>query len=254
MTRNIQWYGWSRDLPDHRDLSYTPSLKNKLLSPSSVDLRPYCPPVYDQGELGSCTANAIGALDEFVQMKEQLAHVFQPSRLFIYYNERAMEGTVSQDSGAQIRDGMKSIGQQGVCSEVIWPYDLNKFADKPSASCYTEGKKHPAVQYMRVTQTLTQMRACLAAGYPFVFGFTVYESFESDRVAQTGVVPMPGRSEQVLGGHAVMAVGYSKSKKMVLCRNSWGTDWGMEGYFWMPNAYINNSQLASDFWTLRVVK
>ncbi|HVI41781.1 MAG TPA: C1 family peptidase [Anaerovoracaceae bacterium] len=254
MTRKISKYGWRPDLPDHRDLSYSASFKSLFFLPSSVDLRHGCPPVFDQGELGSCTANAIGAMDEFMQSKEKLAHVFRPSRLFIYYNERAIEGTVSQDSGAMIRDGIKSIAKQGVCPESMWKYDISKFAAKPTATCYTEGLKHPAVSYMRVNQTLRAMKSCLADGYPFVFGFTVYESFESQAVADTGVVPMPKANEEAIGGHAVMAVGYSVAKQAFLVRNSWGPSWGVGGYFWMPFAYMTNSDLVNDIWTLRVVK
>lgn len=254
MTRSNIGYGWRPDLPDHRDYSYTPRLLARFTNPSIVDLRTKCPPVYDQGDLGSCTANAIGAMDQFVQLKQSQPNAFLPSRLFIYYNERAMEGTVGQDAGAYLRDGMKSIARQGVCSEKLWPYSISKFATKPSSACYAEASQHQAIKYMRVEQTLTALRTCLAEGYPFVFGFTVYESFESDHVASTGFMPMPQEDEGVLGGHAVMAVGYSKEKRKFLVRNSWGEGWGQKGYFWMPNAYITNSDLCSDFWTLRTVE
>jgi len=206
------------------------------------------------GRLGSCTANAIAAAIEFDQRKEKLAAPFTPSRLFIYYNERALEGTVSTDSGAMIRDGIKCVAQQGVCAEPMWPYVEQKFADRPSAPCYVAGKLHPAVSYQRVAQAVAQMKACLAAGYPFVFGFTVYESFESDAVAHSGVAAMPGAGETVLGGHAVMAAGYDDASGRFLVRNSWGAAWGMGGYFTLPYAYLANANLADDFWTIRVVR
>jgi C1A family cysteine protease len=230
------------------------TVARKMAVPKSVDLRATCPKVYDQGDLGSCTANAIAAAIEFDQRREKLAAPFTPSRLFIYYNERALEGTVSTDSGAMIRDGIKSVAGQGVCVEPMWPYVEQKFADRPSPQCYSAGKLHPAVTYSRLSQDLGQMKACLAAGYPFVFGFTVYEGFESDEVAHSGVGEMPEEGETVLGGHAVMAAGYDDGAGRFLVRNSWGASWGMGGYFTLPYAYLSNENLATDFWTIRVVR
>jgi C1A family cysteine protease len=246
-------YGWSPDLPDHRDVLYSarPSLLTAL--PPKVDLRPQCPAVYNQGQLGSCTANSIGGAFEFDQLKEKIG-AWVPSRLFIYYNERVIEGTVSSDSGAQIRDGIKTINQQGVCPETDWPYDIAKFAEKPSAAAYAAAAKNKAVSYQRIARTLPQMKACLAEGYPWVFGFTVYESFESQTVAQTGIVPMPSTGEQVLGGHAVLCVGYDDSQQRFIVRNSWGADWGLAGYFLMPYAYLLDANLSDDFWTVRQVQ
>ena len=221
--------------------------------PPSTDLRPGCPAVYDQGELGSCTANAIGAAVEFDQRKQKLAP-FTPSRLFIYYNERALAGTIATDSGAMLRDGIKTVARDGACAETMWPYVAEKFAERPTAQCYKAGKAHPAVQYSRVPQEIGQMKACLAAGYPFVFGFTIYESFESDAVAHSGIALMPDPSETALGGHAVIAVGYDDASKKLLVRNSWGTEWGMGGYFTLPYDYATDGNLAADFWTIRVVK
>jgi C1A family cysteine protease len=249
--RKVQRFGWIPDLPDHRDLLYAAPVAALQKLPPSVDLRPQCPPVYDQGQLGSCTGNAIAGAIQFNQMKENLKPVFAPSRLFIYYNERAMEGTVATDSGAQIRDGIKSVATIGAPPETMWPYDITKFANKPPASDYTAAGKHKVVLYQRLVQTASQMKGCLASGYPFVFGFTVYESFEGPDVAQSGVVPMPSPKEQVVGGHAVMAVGYDDSQTRLIVRNSWGDGWGMKGYFTIPYAYITDSNLADDFWTIR---
>lgn len=247
-------YGWIPDRPDQRDLLYSAPpihLLNEL--PPKVNLCGKCPPVYDQGELGSCTANAIAGAIHFDQMLERLRDVFVPSRLFIYYNERALEGSVESDAGAMIRDGMKSIAKQGVCPESLWPYNISKFRQKPSAACYAAAAKHTAVNYMRLVQVLQQFKGCLASGYPFVFGFTVYESFESPTVARTGKATMPASNERVLGGHAVCAVGYDDVARTFLCRNSWGTRWGMKGYFTLPYGYLTDPDLAADFWTIRVV-
>jgi C1A family cysteine protease len=220
--------------------------------------------VYDQGQLGSCTANAIAGAIEFEQKKQKLPE-FTPSRLFIYYNERVMEGTPpSVDSGAQIRDGIKSVAGQGACKETTWPYsDANNgnnpcpkcnYALKPKPACYKEALQYKIKTYQRLDNTnLTVLKGCLASGYPFVFGFTVYESFESQQVANTGMVPMPASGEQVVGGHAVDCVGYDDSKQLFIVRNSWGTSWGLQGYCMMPYTYLTSSNLADDFWTIQLI-
>jgi C1A family cysteine protease len=250
----IRHYGWKPDLPDVRDHIYAaPKPPGPL--PAQVDLRPQCPPVYDQGQLGSCTGNAIAGAVQFDRRKLNESPDFVPSRLFIYYNERVIEHDVGQDNGAQIRDGIKSIAKVGVCPEVPdWPYDISQFAVKPPAKAYQDAQEHKAVGYARVPQTLDQLKGCLASGYPVVFGFTVYESFESDEVAKTGVVPMPQPNENTVGGHAVLAVGYDDSQGRFIVRNSWGDGWGMAGYFTMPYEYLTNNNLADDFWTVRIVR
>ncbi len=245
--------GWVPDLPDHRDQVYAAPMPTLAALPSKVDLRPKCPKeVYDQGQLGSCTGNAIAGAIEFDLIK-QGAHAFTPSRLFIYYNERVIEHTVSSDSGAQIRDGVKAVNKQGAPPEKLWPYDIAKFKDKPSADVYGAAAQHKVSSYQRVARSLSQTKGCLAAGFPFVFGFTVYESFESDAVAKSGIVPMPSSNESVLGGHAVLAVGYDDEQQRFIVRNSWGDKWGQKGYFTLPYAYLLDGNLSDDFWTLRVV-
>jgi len=243
-------YGWLPDTPDQRDHAYVPVLET---IPQVIDLRAELPVPYDQGSLGSCTANAIAAAIQFDQAKQGLS-VTMPSRLFIYYNERAIEHTVNSDAGAMIRDGIKSVAGIGVCSEALWAYDIEKFAQKPPDSCYQDGLKHLALKYKRITQHLSKMQACLAEGYPFVAGITVYQSFESPHVSQTGMVPMPAQDEQALGGHAVLAVGYDNGKQMFIFRNSWGTDWGDKGYGYLPYTYLLDSNLADDFWTIRTIE
>ena len=254
--REVQRFGWVPDLPDARDRPQTLERIGILR-----DLRLG---VFDvivginllregQGELGSCTANAIGAAFEFGQVKQGLKD-FMPSRLFIYYNERALEGTIETDSGAMIRDGMKSVAKVGVCTEVTWPYDIPKFTEKPPRTAYTEAKKHQALVYRRVLGNLHQMQGCLAQGYPFVFGFSVYESFMSPDVAKTGKVPLPPRGEQLIGGHAVLAVGYDDADQSFIVRNSWGTGWGIKGYCTMPYGYLTDPGLARDFWAIYTVE
>jgi C1A family cysteine protease len=250
--RIVKRFGWTPDLPDQRDFPYRVPRRTAAALPSAVDLRPQMPAVYDQGQLGSCTSNAIGGAFEFELIKQKEPD-FVPSRLFIYYNERVIERTVDEDSGAQLRDGMKTLAKQGVCPEPEWPYIISRFATKPTAACYADAKKHLGITYMRVAQDVPEMRGCVAAGYPFIFGFTVYESFESDAVTRTGNVPMPSGMERTLGGHAMCVVGYDNPKKQFIVRNSWGTSWGKKGYGTMPYAYFTNTDLSADFWTLRAV-
>ena len=246
-------FGWIHDIPDQRDHLYAAPRRLLVALPPKVDLRQNCPAVYQQGQLGSCTANAIAGAIQFDRTKQNLTPVFRPSRLFIYYNERVIERTVNSDSGAQIRDGIKVVAREGVCPEREWPYDITKFTNKPNPGCYKDARRYRAVQYQRLVQNINQMKGCLASRYPFVYGFTVYESFESQRVAQTGVVPMPRSGEQVVGGHAVLAVGYDDSQQRFIVRNSWGSTWGMQGYFTVPYAYLTDSSLSSDFWTVRII-
>jgi C1A family cysteine protease len=208
---------------------------------------------YNQGQLGSCTANGIAGAIQYDRMKQNLKPDFTPSRLFIYYNERVIEGTVKSDSGAQIRDGIKVVAKEGDCPETEWPYVITKFINKPTAQCYKDALKYKAIQYQRVAQNVNQMKGCLASGYPFVYGFTVYESFESKSVAKTGVVPMPASGEKILGGHCVLAVGYDDAQQRFIARNSWGTTWGLQGYFTVPYAYLTDPNLSSDFWTIRLI-
>lgn len=256
----IARYGWKPDLPDHRDLMYAAPMAVLKKLPVTVDLRTDCPPVYDQGEIGSCTGNAIAAAFQFARMKSRMGNGFQPSRLFIYYNERLIEGTVNQDSGAQLRDGIKSVAKQGACSEELWPYDPSPYPPnprltlKPTEECYEQASGFQVVQYRRIPRTLNQMKGCLASGYPFVYGFTVYESFESPAVAKSGDVPMPQPSEEVLGGHAVLTVGYDDAVQKFIVRNSWGTGWGLKGYFMMPYAYLLDEHLSDDFWEIQLVE
>jgi C1A family cysteine protease len=246
-------YGWMPDLPDHRDFLFGGPVETMAALPPKVDLRPNCPKeVYDQGQLGSCTANAIAGALEFDQIKEGTKS-WTASRLFIYYNERVMENTVNSDSGARIRDGIQSVGKIGAPPETDWTYNIAAFETKPPQRAFADAPLGKALVYQRVPQILNQMKACLAVGYPFVFGFTVYQSFETPQVEQTGVVPMPSSQEQALGGHAVLAVGYDDATQRFIVRNSWGPNWGLQGYFTIPYAYLTDNNLSDDFWTIRLV-
>lgn len=241
-------YSWKPDVPDHRDVMfYCDPCKEK--PPQVVDLRHDCPSVADQSTLGSCTANALAGAMEF--MRDKTATDYTPySRLFIYYNEREIEGNINDDSGAMIRTGVKTLAKFGVCPESVWPYDISKFTDKPDAESFEAAGFAKITSYFRLT-TLDDMLRCLADGFPFVFGFNVYGSFESEEVATSGISNMPILGETMQGGHAVCAVGYDLTTRRFLVRNSWGDTWGQKGYFTIPFEYLTDRNLSDDFWTLR---
>lgn len=251
--RQVKWYGWRPDIPDMRDRKFSAAGPFKAALPDQVDLRKGFDHIYDQSNLGSCTANAIGMLGQYL-MTRSGTKSFTPSRLFIYWNERFIEGDVQNDSGAYIRDGMKVVNTLGCPPESLWWYDVKKFRVKPNKRVFAAGENHKFGEYRRIdNRSLDDMRACLASGFPFVFGFAVYESFEGSTVAKTGVVPMPGPGEAMLGGHAVLAMGYDHSSRRFIVRNSWGRDWGMGGDFTIPYDYLTNNDLADDFWTSRSI-
>jgi C1A family cysteine protease len=250
MTRKITGYGWVPQLPDLRDARL--ALPKLTDLPASVDLSadPAMPPIYDQGALGSCTANAIAAAVDFENYRQNKEFV-TPSRLWIYYQERVIEGTVDEDAGASLRDGMKAVSKLGVCPESDWPYDIKTFAKKPPQRDYISALKDKVLLYEAAPQELFALKSVLASGLPIVFGFSVYESFEGNAVAKTGVLPMPSPKESMIGGHACVLVGYNDAHDRFLVRNSWGAAWGNDGYFEMPYQYPTNASLASDFWAVQ---
>jgi C1A family cysteine protease len=220
--------------------------------PSSVDLRQYASPIEDQGQLGSCTGNAIAGLIELIDRKNNKR--LDVSRLFIYYEERVAEGTVYYDAGAYIRDGIKVVYKKGAPLETLWPYNIRKWSTKPTQSVYTDAAKRLVTGYQRCAN-FAAVKNALAAGNPVVIGFDVYESFETDAVARTGVMPYPNvNTEQLLGGHAVALVGYDDAHNWFIARNSWGTSWGDHGYFYMPYQVIQNASMSDDFWLISSVK
>lgn len=247
-----QRYGWIPDIPDARDFKYSATREQLSNLPPSVDLQDKCPPVYDQGQLGSCTANGIGAALEF-DLKKQGMEDFMPSRLFIYYNERVIEGTVDSDAGAMIRDGVKTVNSLGVCPESVWAYNIGQFTEKPSDEAYKVAINNKALAYHRVPRDLPHMKAVLVSGLPFVVGFSVYSYFESQEMADKGVLDIPSPDETLLGGHCVLVVGYDDAKGCFKVRNSWGPNWGLNGYFWMKYDYLLNTNLSDDFWVINKV-
>jgi len=241
----IKRYGWVRDV---RDFVYQRRFHTKDV-PEKVDLRKFYPPVYEQGKLGSCSANAIAAGLEYSLIKQK-KDVFVPSRLFIYYNERSLWKTVQYDSGAPVRLGAKAVKKFGVCSEDLWTYNIRKYKEKPTDGCYKTARRYESMVYERMKQDIIMLKDCIASGLPFVFGFVAYESFESEKIAKDGVLQMPKLGEKKIGQHAVLAVGYNDKSKVIIARNSWGEKWGERGYFYVPYSYLLKEELANNFWVI----
>lgn len=214
--------------------------------PSAVDNRKFCSAVGDQGHLGSCTAWSMGrGLAEYLENKNG-AKAVSLSPLFLYYEERVLRGSVNQDSGATITDGMQVLDETGIAEESAWPYDIAQFKVKPSADAYTTAKSHKVTTAQNISG-LDDVKTALAAGQPVAFGFNVYGNIRN--VGADGVLPAKKPTDSLLGGHAVLAVGYDDEKQVVIVRNSWGAKWADKGYFYFP--YDQFQKTARDFWTAK---
>jgi C1A family cysteine protease len=251
--KHIRPYGWLPDRPDERDFLLREHPKfGAVRQPLILDLRqtPFSPPVYDQGQMGSCVGNSTARMFRFMHRKLGLGDL-DPARMFIYNEARIKENSLGSDSGAMIADALAVLGKIGVCEESKFPYTTRNLYKKPGTAALTAAKKHLAITRWRINN-LNEMLQCLADGFPCVFGFTVYSSFESDKVARTGVMPMPQKGDSNVGGHAIEVEGYNKNVKRLLIANSWGTVWGQKGFFEMPFDYVDAKQnLWDDAWTIR---
>lgn len=239
--------GHGRDAFDARDVKYVP--KPPAALPPSVDLRADCPTAYNQGQIKSCSATALSSVLQYLAKKSGTP-IAPPSRLFIYYNERVLAGTQDSDAGSTLRNGIKAVAKQGACVETLWPYLSDKVCAKPDDSCYTQAHAH-AVSYASIAQKVDDLKACLAEGFPFVFGMGVYRSMFTPAADYS--IPLPAADEARLGDHAVMAAGYDDARQALLVLNSVGANWGNQGYFYMPYAYATNADLTYDFWTIRKI-
>lgn len=256
-------YGWNPDLPDRRDRRYSAPPPVLARRPPKVDLRDgRMPGVYAQGHVGSCVPNAVAAACEYLMARGHEDRggdpPYTPSRLFLYYNARKIENSIGADDGCQIRDVIRSLAVDGFCRESpgrpdAWPYVEENIDVRPPDTCYECARRELITSAARVTPTLDQLQGCLAAGLPVIFGFVVYESFESADVARTGVVPLPGLDERCFGGHAVLLVGYDDDARLFTVRNSWGPDWGDGGYCYFPYSALLDRDATDDFWVVRVV-
>ena len=244
-------YGWIRDIYDHRDIRYHVGAVHPLPLPDYDDLSitKYEPPIYNQLDLGACTGNGVAHVFDFDRAAQDLPFL-TPSRMAIYWDERKREHSpADEDTGAQIRTGIK-VAAKGVGPESLWPYDTSKFAIKPPPTYYTEARVHKALKYSRIGQADYYIGHCLSiVKRPIVFGMEVFKSIESEEVAKTGILPMPLALESPIGGHCLVIVGRDVPNDRYKLRNSWGKEWGLNGYLWAPRAYIL-SQLASDFWVI----
>lgn len=258
--------GLRRDRPDARDVPFLPDPARQA-HPVAVDLRAQCPPVYDQGRINACTANVFAAAVAFSREKNGQSHPFEPSRLFVYYNERMLQDQVANDVGATLREGIQALKRKGVPPESMWPYDDSPAttpggafppgalpAQKPSDAAYSVAVMFELLTYRRLQPQLDHMRACLATGYPFALGIQVYPSFMSAPGKQATVTPLPAPGETAIGGHAVLAVGYDDEKQWLVCRNSWGAAQADGGYFYLPYAYLDVPQAIGDVWSVRTVE
>jgi C1A family cysteine protease len=228
--------------------------------PSHVDLRPQCPDVYDQGQIGSCTANALAGDIEFVKMKQGNDKTGTPARLDIYEQERKKEHTFPQDSGASVRDGVKCGEKVGFAPESDWPYSQDNLNIDPTSQVLADRSDNKIGEAINVDHTdINQLKQSLADGFPVTLGIKVFQSFESDDNVHTGVINMPQANDKVLGGHAMLLVGYDDDSQRFIFRNSWklkdGTPWGDKGYGTIPYDYITSNKLAypNEFWSVRSV-
>lgn len=253
LTSRVIRYGWRRDNPDPRDCIWAAPRPVIRTLPERQDNRDLMPPVFQQLQTNSCTGQSVAGQIAGLQKLRGTGPVVIPSALFIYWNTRDIEDTELVDSGATLRNTFKAVSRWGYASEECWPFDEKKVLTQPSKPCYEEARPRRITTYARVAQRLDQLQAYLAARGTISFGMAVYPYFESEEMATSGILRMPAGNDAPLGGHAVLLVGYDNARKMFLVRNSWGKEWGLDGYFWMPYSYVLDPNLAADFWTFTVL-
>lgn len=222
------------------------------LNIKKVDLRNNCPEIYDQGELDSCTSNSVAFAFRYCNLIKNNDSTFNPSRLFIYYNEKQKENT-NDSISTMIFNTLFSLIDIGVCDEIEWPYDITKSSEPPSDMCYESAKNHKIIKCKTVPQKLEYIKAMLIIGYPVIFGFKIYPGFESELTSSTGVLSMPEQDDPILGYHSGVIVGFNNNKGQFIVANSFGKEFGDNGYLYIPYQYILNPLLSSGFWCIQDV-
>lgn len=239
-------YGYRKDAPSSSDIYAC--FNHLAVGVPLVDLESFCGPVKDQGDLGACTAFAGTGMREFLARKYERGNQVVLSPLFLYYQERQFDGDLSSgDTGSTGRTSVHCMNQFGICLESQDGYDIAAYQEAPTPEQLAEALQYRAGAYHKLANTVQDMKNCLASGYAFVVGFTVYESFESDW-SVPGYMPLPKEDEKVLGGHEVFFIGYSDEKQAFKVRNSWGSSWGLSGNFWFPYTAIENPSIVQDAW------
>lgn len=244
-------YGWNKDNDDTRDIHFIPS--DNIVFNRKFSLRKNMPPVLNQGKLGSCTSSSICNAISFCEIINNKNTYRPKSILFNYYNQREMNGYINEDLGASIRNSIKSINKHGVCFEETWPYDITQFTEKPPPNCYKEARNHKIVKYERISPNINDIKSAIISGFPVIFGFIVFDSIEKPTTTRSGIIPIPSSNSKKLGGHCVLCCGWDDSRRLFEIMNSWGTEWGNNGYGWISYDYIINSKLSSDFWKITLV-
>jgi C1A family cysteine protease len=248
MPHSVKWYGCKPSYKDKNDHMMSFGAPRAL--PPAVDLRQFLPPVMNQESLGSCTAHGVTECARWHIIKRDTTYDFPMSRLQLYYDSRATEDTTDSDAGAMIRDVIKTLAAKGVGHEELWPYDLTKFADAPPQTVYDDAQQYKALKYERVPISTTALKTAVANQHPVIIGISVYESFEGDDAARTGIIPMPTQGEEMVGGHCMLVVGYGQKPGTFTVRNSWGDDWGDKGDCYLPEHYLGSADYGSDYWIM----
>jgi C1A family cysteine protease len=243
--RKHQWYGCNPDHLDARDLIFKPKI---VRLPLTGDLRKHCPPIMNQGPLGSCTAHGISGPARYLLLAKNKPDIML-ARLQLYFDERKSEGSIDSDAGAEIRDGIKCLAKIGIAHETLWPYKVANFKKQPPATVYRDAAKFKALTYERVAVDANYIRMAIAQGFPVIIGIAVYDGFETDYAARTGIIPMPAGAP--IGGHCMYVVGYGQKKGYFTVRNSWGADWGDKGDCYIPYGYLGSTQYGSDYWIIK---
>jgi C1A family cysteine protease len=218
----------------------------EVMLPAIVDRRASFTEILDQGDLGSCVANAVGA-ELRCQMLPKKQYLL--SRLKLYFDARKREGNLGSDTGCMIRTALRVCQESGYAKEKFWPYIIAKFTKNPAIKAGLDAEKNKINSYQRIEcNDLYSIKCAIFEGHNIVAGISVFESFDSLTTAQTGVICMPKSTEKELGGHAVLIVGYNDNTQEFIVLNSWSERWGQNGFFTIPYQYIQS--FNSDLWIL----